>query len=164
MKAPDKLNESTDSEEALKMIISSDIDNMINWNYYHISGDIEEIKEIIRAHGIINIGVDDIICAMSTTNTNYVTTGKGRGSKRVLIALKQAIERLPVKLQDIEKVIVNVWVSECRPILMSEIKGMVKHLGYKFREIDLIWGVAVDSDINEDIKITLIAVKKQSLC
>ena len=103
MKVPDKLNEYTDTEEALKMIISSDIDNMINWNDYHISGDIEEIKKIVRAHGIINVGVDDLICTMSTTNTNYVTTGKGRGSKRVLIALKQAIERLSVKLQDIEK-------------------------------------------------------------
>ncbi len=130
MKVPDKLNEYTDTEEALKMIISSDIDNMINWNDYHISGDIEEIKKIVRAHGIINVGVDDLICTMSTTNTNYVTTGKGRGSKRVLIALKQAIERLSVKLQDIEKVIVNVWVSECRPILMSEIKGMVKYFGF----------------------------------
>lgn len=164
MKAPDKLNESTDSEEALKMIISSDIDNMINWNDYHISGDIEEIKEIVRVHGIINIGVDDIICTMSTTNMNYVTTGKGRGSKRVLIALKQAIERLPVKLQDIEKVIVNVWVSGCHPILMSEIKGIVKHFGYKFREMDLIWGVAVDTEISEDIKITLIAVNRHRLC
>lgn len=147
-----------------KMNVSSDIDNIINWNNYHISGDIDEIKKIVRAHGIINIGVEDIVCTLSTANTNYVTSGEGMGVDRIILALNRAIDRLPVKKNDIEKVIVNVWVSECRPILMSEIKGMVKYFGYKFPGIDLIWGVAVDSNINEDIKITLIAVNKHKLC
>ena len=80
------------------------------------------------------------------------------------MALNHAVHKLPVELQNIEKVIVNVWVSECHQILMPEIKGMVKYFGYKFPEIDLIWGVAVDSDINEDIKITLITVTRHKLC
>lgn len=151
-------------EQISKMNVSSDIDNIINWNDYHISGDIEEIKKIVRAHGIINIGVEDIVCTLSTANTIYVTSGEGMGVDRIILALNRAIGRLPVKMNDIEKVIVNVLISECHPILMSEIKGMVKYFGYKFTGIDLIWGVAVDSDINEDIKITLIAVNKHKLC
>lgn len=151
-------------EQIGKMNVSSDIDNIINWNAYYISGDIEEIKKIARAHGIINISVEDIICTLSTTNANYVTSGECMGVDRIILALDRAIGRLPVKMNDIEKVIVNVWVSECHPILMSKIKGMVKFFGYKFPRIDLIWGVAVDSDINEDIKITLIAVNKHKLC
>ena len=151
-------------EQIGKMNVSSDIDNIINWNAYYISGDIEEIKKIARAHGIINISVEDIICTLSTANTIYVTSGEGMGADKIVTALNHAISRLPVKLQDIEKVIVNVWVSECHQILMSEIKGMVKYFGYKFPEIVLIWGVAVDSDINEDIKITLIAVNRHKLC
>ena len=151
-------------EQIGKMNVSSDIDNIINWNAYYISGDIEEIKKIVRAHGIINIGVEDIVSTLSTTNTNYITSGESSGEDRVIMALNHAVHKLPVELQNIEKVIVNVWVSECRPILMSEIKGMVKFFGYKFPEIDLIWGVAVDSDINEDIKITLIAVNRHKLC
>lgn len=151
-------------EQIGKMNVSSDIDNIINWNAYYISGDIEEIKKIVRAHGIINISAEDIVCTLSTANTNYVTSGEGMGVDRIILALNRAIGRLPVKMNDIEKVIVNVWVSECRPILMSEIKGMVKYFGYKFPGIDLIWGVAVDSDINEDIKITLIAVNRHKLC
>ena len=164
MEAPDKHNEYMDFEEAARMIVPSDIDNIIKWNDYHISGDIEEIKKIVRAHGIINIGVEDIICTLSTANTIYVTSGEGMGADKIVTALNHAISRLPVKLQDIEKAIVNVWISECHPILMSEIKGMVKYFGYKFTGIDLIWGVAVDSDINEDIKITLIAVNKHKSC
>lgn len=147
-----------------KMNVSSDIDNIINWNNYHISGDIDEIKKIVRAHGIINIGVEDIISTLSTTNINYITSGESSGEDRVIMALNHAVHKLPGELQNIEKVIVNVWVSECHQILMSEIKGMVKYFGYKFPEIDLIWGVAVDSDINEDIKITLIAVNRHKLC
>lgn len=151
-------------EQIGKMNVSSDIDNIINWNAYYISGDIEEIKKIVRAHGIINIGVEDIISTLSTTNTNYITSGESSGEDRVIMALNHAVHKLPVELLNIEKVIVNVWVSECHQILMSEIKGMVKYFGYKFPEIDLIWGVAVDSDINEDIKITLIAVNRHKLC
>lgn len=151
-------------EQIGKMNVSSDIDNIINWNAYYISGDIEEIKKIARAHGIINIGVEDIISTLSTTNTNYITSGESSGEDRVIMALNHAVHKLPVELLNIEKVIVNVWVSECHQILMSEIKGMVKYFGYKFPEIDLIWGVAVDSDINEDIKITLIAVNRHKLC
>ena len=151
-------------EQIGKMNVSSDIDNIINWNNYHVSGDIDEIKKIVRAHGIINIGVEDIISTLSTTNTNYITSGESSGEDRVIMALNHAVHKLPVELQNIEKVIVNVWVSECHQILMPEIKGMVKYFGYKFPEIDLIWGVAVDSDINEDIKITLIAVNRHKLC
>ena len=151
-------------EQIGKMNVSSDIDNIINWNAYYISGDIEEIKKIVRAHGIINIGVEDIISTLSTTNTNYITSGESSGEDRVIMALNHAVHKLPVELLNIEKVIVNVWVSECHQILMSEIKGMVKYFGYKFPEIVLIWGVAVDSDINEDIKITLIAVNRHKLC
>lgn len=164
MEAPDKHNEYMDFEEAARMIDPSDIDNIINWNAYYISGDIEEIKKIVRAHCIINIGVEDIISTLSTTNTNYITSGESSGEDRVLMALNHAVHKLPMELQNIEKVIVNVWVSECHQILMSEIKGMVKYFGYKFPKIDLIWGVAVDSDINEDIKITLIAVNRHKLC
>ena len=151
--------------EVPKMIVPSDIDNIINWNNYHILGDIEEIKNIVHTHGIINIDIGDIIPTLSTTNANYVTSGIGVGPNRILTALNHAIDQLPVELQDIEKMIVNVWTSEFKPVVMSEIKAMVKRLEYTLpEEINLIWGVAIDSDINEDIKITLIAVNRHKLC
>ncbi len=159
METPDKHNEYMDLEEVVWLTAPSDIDNIINLNGYLVIGDKEEIKKIARAHGIINIGDEDIISTLSTTKTNYVTSGEGTGEDRVVVALNSAINRLPVKLQDLEKLIVNVWINACCPILMSEIRGMVKCLEYNFPKRDLIWGVSVDSDINEDIKITLIAVK-----
>lgn len=76
MEASDKHNEYPDFEVATRRIAQSDIDNRINWDDYFIIGDIEEIKKIACVHGIINIGVDNIISTLSTTNTNYVTSGK----------------------------------------------------------------------------------------
>ena len=166
-KETDKNNESRDMlfEKASMMIGSSDIDNILNWKDYYISGDIDEIKKIARIPGIINIGVDDIISTLSTTNTNYVTSGKGSGPERILIALNDAVDKLPVKLQDIEKMIVNIWTKRCRPVEMQEIKTLVEHLGDTMSELSLIWGVAVDPNINDaDIKITLVAVNKNRLC
>lgn len=166
-KETDKNNEYRDMlfEEAAMMIVSSDIDNIIRWNDYYISGDIDEIKKIVRIPGIINIGVDDIISTLSTTNTNYIVSGKGTGPKKMLIALNNAVDKLPVKLQDIEKMIVNVWANGCRSIEMQEIKALVEHLGDTMSELSLIWGVAVDPNINDaDIKITLVAVNKHRLC
>lgn len=166
-KETDKNNESRDMlfEEVAVKIVSSDIDNIINWKDYYISGDIDEIKKIARIPGIINIGVDDIISTLSTTNTNYVVSGKGTGPKKMLIALNNAVAKLPVKLQDIEKMIVNIWTKRCRPVEMQEIKTLVEHLGDTMSELSLIWGVAVDPNINDaDIKITLVAVNKNRLC
>lgn len=147
-------------------VIMGDIDNKIDWNDYYISGDIEEIRRITRAFGSFDIGVDDIICTLSTTNTNYVTTGKGIGSKRVLMALKQAIDKLPVSLHDIDRMIVNVWTGKgnCRPIRMPEMGAMQDYLLDILPELALFWGVAVDPTLNEDIKVTLIAVNKYNLC
>ena len=160
-------NESRDMlfEEAAMMIVSSDIDNIINWNDYYISGDIDEIKKIARIPGIINIGVDDIISTLSTTNTNYVASGKGSGPKRIIIALKHAIDKLPVKLQDIEKMIVNIWTNRCSSIKIQEMKALVEHQGDIMPEINLIWGVAIDPDIKKDeVKVTLLAVNKYKVC
>jgi len=164
MTATDKHDEYMDFDVAARMIVSSDIDYIISWYDYFIRGDFDEIKKIVRADGIINIGVEDIISTLSTTNTNYVTSGSGFGMYRIDMALNRAINRLPVKLQDIQKVIINVWISDCRHILMSEIKEMGKCLECNFPQRDLIWGIAVDPDIKEDIKITLIAVNKHKLC
>lgn len=151
-------------DAAARMNVSSDIDNRIIWDNYFIDGKIDDIKKVARSHGIINIGVDDIISTLSTTNTNYVTSGIGIGPNRILTALNHAIDQLPVELQHIERMIVNIWASEYKPVAMSEIKAMIKRLGYTLPEINLIWGVAYDSDMNEDIKITLIAVNKHKLC
>ena len=89
METPDKHNEYMDFEES-----ASYIDNIINWNNYHILGDIEEIKNIILANGIINIDIGDIIYTLSTTNANYVTSGIGIGPNKILTALNQAIDQL----------------------------------------------------------------------
>lgn len=131
---------------------------------YDIHGDIDEIRCIARSHGRINIGVDDIISTLSTTSANYVTTGIGIGPDRILTALNHAINQLPVELQHIEKMIVNVWTGECKPVAMSEIELMIKHLEEISPEINLIWGVAVDPDIDNEAKITLIAANKHKLC
>lgn len=161
MEATKKHDDYTHFEETAKVIVSSDINNNINWNDYFVSGDIDEIKKTVRAHGIVNISVEDIICTLSTTNANYVTSGEGMGIDRVITALNHALDKLPVKLQDIEKMIVNLWISKSQSIEMSEIKRMAKYFGCKFPDIDLIWGIAIDPVINDDgIKITLIAGSK----
>ena len=152
-------------EEIAMMIVSSDIDKIIKWDDYYVSGDIGEIKKIARIPGIINIGVDDIISTLSTTNTNYVTSGKGSGTERILIALNDAVDKLPVKLQDIEKMIVNIWTNRCSPIKILEMKALVEHRGDVMSEINLIWGIAIDPDIKKDeVKVTLLAVNKYKVC
>lgn len=82
------------------------------------------------------------------------------------MALKQAIDKLPVSLHDIDRMIVNVWTGKgnCRPIRMPEMGAMQDYLLDILPELALFWGVAVDPTLNEDIKVTLIAVNKYNLC
>lgn len=162
MKATDQHNENRGPaiEDIARVIAARDIDSIICWKDYHISGDIEEIKKVVRVLGRINIDIGDIIYTLSTTNANYVTTGNGAGPQRVLIALKQAIDRLPVDLHDIEKMIVNVWTVDSH-VTMTEIATMQDYLLDILPELDLFWGVADGPTLNyDDVKITLIAVNK----
>lgn len=165
MKSTDEHNENR--APAIEDIAASDIDNRICWNDYNISGDIEEIKKILRVIGRMNIGIGDIIYTLSTTNANYVTTGKGTGPNRLLIALKEAIDKLPVKLEDIDRPIVNVWTGKgnSRPVKITEIvAAMHTQLLDIIPQLDLFWGVADDPALNDDVKVTLIAVNRHKLC
>lgn len=152
-------------EEAARAIVSLEATNSIDFDKYPIFGDVEEIKNVIRKYGIVNIGIRDVINTLSVTNSNYITTGKGKGVQRILIALKQAVDRLLVSIDDIDKMIVNVWSGTSQPVDMREIKAMIDWFEEYNPAINLFWGVAWDNGLPDDeIKIILLAVNRHRLC
>ena len=152
-------------EEAARAIVSLEATNNIDFDKYPIFGDVEEIKNVIRTYGIVNIGIRDVINTLSVTNSNYITTGKGKGAQRILIALKQAVDRLPVSIDDIDKMIVNVWSGTRQPVDMREIKAMIDWFEVYNKAINLLWGVAWDNELSDnEIKIILLAVNRHRLC
>lgn len=152
-------------DEVAREIISREANNNIDFDSYPIFGDAEEIKKVIHAFGSVNIGIRDVIDTLSFTNSNYITTGFGSGRMRLLTALKQAIDRLPVSIDDIDKILLNVWTEPSRPIGMPAIKDMVNRLNKRIPAINLMWGIAWNNELSEnEIKVTLLAVNKHRLC
>lgn len=152
-------------EEAARAIVSLEATNNIDFDKYPIYGDVEEIKRVVSTYGIVNIGIQEVINTLSVTNSNYITTGKGKGAQRILMALKQAVERLPVAIDDIDKMIVSVWTGISQPVEMQEIKAMIDWLEECCPAINLIWGIAKDKERSlTEIKIALLAVNRHRLC
>ncbi len=140
----------------------SNYNDIVGLENYHICGDVEEIIKVIRIPGVIDIGIDDIISTLSITSTNYVTVAEGIGPNRIPDALTQAIEMLPGEIREISKMIVNIWTNTMFPVKASELVAMNKYIGQRLTGVTLTWGVALDSELNEDgkVKITLIAANK----
>lgn len=151
--------------ELSRMIILYTSDDIVSSNEFYISGDIEDIIKAVRAHDIINIKIDDKISTLSTTNANNITSDKSIGSQKIISirALNHTHNKLPIKLQDIEKLIVEVWINKYRPIVMSEIKSMFRLIAYTFPKLKLTWTVGVHPNINDNMAIILTAVNKQKM-
>lgn len=128
----------------------------IDLSRFRIVGDTEEILKIVRRPGVIDIGHEDILAALTETGTNYVSTGVGHSDSRLVNALKDAIGHLTIAINNARAMIVNIQTGEHNPITMPELNSFSKYLEMECPDVDMIWGVTMDEHIGEHVKITLI--------
>lgn len=132
----------------------------IHWADYAVSGDIEEIIDVIQTHGLYNISVVDIGYVLSTTYINYVTTGYGIGPNRTIDALNNAIDEWPfgIFVALFNRMIIYVWAGNEYPFRITEAQTIVDFIDSESFLTDVMVGTAVDPNIMKDeIRMTLIA-------
>ncbi|MDE7115586.1 MAG: hypothetical protein K2O56_04075, partial [Muribaculaceae bacterium] len=108
------LRERAASENELLDILSKGEGDAAAFPYenYIIIGDSGEIDKIINTGGLINIEVEDITSTLSETSVNYVTTGYAEGTNRFSDAFKNALEKLPVAVDRISNLLINIWMPK----------------------------------------------------
>ena len=91
-----------------------------------------------------------------------MSTGKASGANRVNQALEEALNSPLLYNNDIynsKKILFNIYQSESSPLIFEEMSEVHEFMD-RFEngnEIELIWGLAVDPELTDEVKITVLA-------
>lgn len=130
----------------------------IDLSRFRIVGDTEAIMDMAREHGVIDISCKDIMTALTATGTNYVTTGMKHGESRIENALDAAIGQLPIPIESVKTMIINIHTDPRYPITTPELSSFSKYIEQRCPNINVMWGVSMDDKVGENVRITLISV------
>ena len=125
---------------------------------YNIIGDTAEIDKILYAAGIMNIDVRDIEKTLSKETTNYVSTGSAEGAECVIGALKDAVRNLPIEIDRISNLLLNIWIPESKKHTeIPEIMDFFVKVSVDIDDFCCI-GIAIDESLKDrQAKVSLIA-------
>ncbi|MBI2830979.1 MAG: cell division protein FtsZ [Chloroflexi bacterium] len=119
---------------------------------------VQAIAEVITVPGIINLDFADVKAVMKDAGPAWMSIGNGTGKDRAVMAAKEALASplLDVSITGARGVLFNVVggttltlfeVNEAAEIIKAAVDP----------EANIIFGVAHDPGMNEDVRITLIA-------
>ena len=120
----------------------------------------KSIAEIITIHGHVNLDFADVNTTLKNGGVAIMSRGVGKGKDRVSDAIKDALHSPLLNNNDVfnaKKILVNISFSEENPLMMDEMNAMHDFMSKFGRKIEVIWGAAVEKDLGEDVKITLLA-------
>lgn len=122
----------------------------------------KSIAELITVRGIINLDFHDVSKILENGGVAIMSTGKASGQNRVNKALEEALNSPLLYNNDIynsKKILFNIYQSKSKPLIIEEMKE-VREFMDKFEngnEIELIWGLAEDAELEDEVKITVLA-------
>ncbi len=119
----------------------------------------KSIAEIITKHGKINLDFADVKTILKDGGVAIMSTGYGEGESRVSCAINDALHSPLLNNNDIfnaKKVLLNVsFCGKCE--LMMEEMNEIHDFMRKFKDEEVIWGVAEDTSLETKVKITILA-------
>ncbi len=118
------------------------------------------IAEIITVRGTINVDFADVDSIMRNSGVALMCNGIASGENRVEEALKQALNSPLLNDNDIhgsKNILVNITAGG-KGVLTSELGKILNTLQELAGDMaDVIWGIATDEKLKEEISITIIA-------
>ncbi|MEG2004235.1 MAG: cell division protein FtsZ, partial [Clostridia bacterium] len=160
-----KLSEYVDSlivipNERLKLLTDKRITFL---NAFHEADDIlckgvQSICDLITVNGYINLDFADIATVMTNAGLAHMGVGVAKGREKASLAAKMAMSSplLETKIGGAKGIIVNITSSP--DIGLDEIDEAVSMITNEANpDSNVIFGVAFDNTIEDEIRITLIA-------
>lgn len=118
------------------------------------------IAEIITVPGYINVDFADVETVMRKSGVALMGSARSRGEGRALRAVEEALNSPLLNNNDIrgaQNILLNI-TSGGEEVTMDEIGQITDYIQTKAgHDADLIWGNGVDSNLGEDISVTVIA-------
>ncbi len=118
------------------------------------------IAEIITIHGHVNLDFADVNTTLKDGGVAIMSRGMGRGLNRVNDAIKDALNSPLLNNNDVfnaKKILINISCGEENQLRMEEMNEFNDFMSKFSREIEVIWGVAREDSLGEDVKVTLLA-------
>jgi cell division protein FtsZ len=120
----------------------------------------KSIAEIITQHGLINLDFADVETTMKNGGVALMSNGYGEGAERIRIALEDALNSPLLgnkSVKSAKRMLLNVCFSEEAEFLMEEMACIDNFMAESNRDVEVIWGTAIDNTLGKKIKITILA-------
>ena len=120
----------------------------------------KSIAEIITLPGIINLDFADVNTTRKDGGVALMSNGYGQGEGRVLEAIEDALNSPLLSNNDVrnaKKILFNIYFSEDSELRMEEMNYVDKFMSEFNRDIEVIWGTAIDNTLGDKVKITILA-------
>lgn len=120
----------------------------------------KSIAEIITLPGHVNLDFADVHTILKNGGVAIMSSGVGYGENRVSKAIEDALNSPLLNNNDVfnaKKILLNVSFSESSPLMMEEMNDINDFMARFGKDIEVIWGAAVDNNLNEKVKVTILA-------
>jgi cell division protein FtsZ len=133
------------------------------YNAFEIADDVlrrgvQSISELINGNGFINLDFADVTAVMQNAGYAHMGVGAATGKDKAEIAAKQAISSplLETSIKGATGILVNITIS---PDVGLEDADMASTMitNEAAPDANVIWGVVFDPDLDDEMKITIIA-------
>ncbi len=118
------------------------------------------IAEIITLPGTINLDFADVNTTMKDGGVALMSNGFGEGEGRVHRAIEDALNSPLLSNGDVfnaKKILLNISFGKEDELRMEEMDDVHDFMSRFGRNIDVIWGTAVDETLGAKVKITILA-------
>ena len=120
------------------------------------------ISDLITVKGKINLDFNDVNTTLRNGGPAIISSGYGTGERRVTKAISNARESPLLKNRDVygsRKILMNFYYNpeSESPLLMEEMNEIQEFMANFDQEVDVIWGMAFDNTLADQIKVTVLA-------
>ena len=118
------------------------------------------ISEVITEEGRVNRDFKDVETVMKNGGGAIVSVGYGSGEKRIIKAMKDALNSPLLNTRDIEnaqKLLYIIYSCKDKPVNTSELSEINEFMDTLSEDLEVLWGLYHDDTIGEQVKVALIA-------
>lgn len=122
---------------------------------------VKSIAELITVRGTINLDFCDVQKVLKDGGVAVMSFGISKGEHRLTSAINEALHSPLLNDNDVynsKKILFNIYQSPTHPLLMQEMEELDQFMDeFRNKDIEVIWGMAKDESLDEEVKITILA-------
>ena len=120
----------------------------------------KSIAEIITIKGHVNLDFADVNTTLKGGGVAIMSSGLGSGTNRVDDAIKDALHSPLLNSNDVfsaKNVLINLSYDSKQPLKIENLDPLHNFLSKFSHEVNVIWGVAEEDGLGENVKATILA-------